>query len=128
MNIGDAAEATGLPAKTIRYYEEIGLVASNRRPNGYRNYGEAELHSLRFVQRARSLGFSVSDCRDLLSLYGDRERSSADVKALAQAKLKEIDAKIEELQSLRSALGNLIDACAGDHRPDCPILDDLARD
>lgn len=126
MNIGEAAEATGLPAKTIRYYEDIGLVAADRRPNGYRDYGDTELHSLRFVQRARSLGFSVADCRDLLSLYRDRDRTSADVKALAQTRLEEIDGKIAELQGLRATLSDLIDACAGDHRPDCPILNDLA--
>jgi Cu(I)-responsive transcriptional regulator len=126
MNIGEAAEVTGLPAKTIRYYEDIGLVAADRKPNGYRDYGETELHSLHFVQRARSLGFSVADCRDLLSLYRDRDRSSADVKNLARARLAEIDGKISELQSLRATLSHLIDACAGDNRPDCPIIDDLA--
>lgn len=126
MNIGEAAEATGLPAKTIRYYEDIGLVAAERKPNGYRDYGAAELHSLHFVQRARSLGFSVADCRDLLSLYRDRKRSSGDVKTLAKTRLAEIDGKIAELQSLRATLSHLIDSCAGDNRPDCPIIDGLA--
>ena len=128
MNIGQAADASGLATKTIRYYEDIGLVVAQRRQNGYRVYTDEHVHKLRFVQRARSLGFSVEDCRHLLSLYEDRHRSSADVKALATARLAQIERKIAELQSFRSVLSGLIEACSGDERPDCPILDDLASD
>jgi MerR family copper efflux transcriptional regulator len=126
MNIGDAAVRSGLPAKTIRYYEDIGLVRPARRGNGYRNYDDLDVHKLRFLQRARGLGFSVEECRRLLSLYGNRNRASADVKSLARAHLADIDRKIAELQGLRSTLAHLIHACRGDNRPECPILDDLA--
>jgi len=126
MNIGEAEKQSGLPAKTIRYYEEIGLVRPDRAANGYRNYADQDLHQLRFLQRARGLGFSVNDCRTLLSLYQDTDRASADVKAVAEAHLSEIDRKLAELQTLRAALTTLVDACHGDHLPDCPILDDLA--
>lgn len=128
MNIGDAAERSGLPAKTIRYYEDIGLVVAARRANGYRDYDEQHLHKLRFVQRARSLGFSVDECRSLLSLYEDKRRASADVKALAEGRLDDIDRKIDELRSMRAALAKLVEACHGDARPDCPIIEDLASD
>ena len=126
MNIGQAERACGLPAKTIRYYEDVGLVTPDRRANGYRSYQELNLHKLRFLQRARGLGFSVEDCRALLALYDDKERASADVKSIAEAHLARIDQKLAELATLRSALTTLIDACHGDHRPDCPIIDDLA--
>ncbi len=128
MNISDAAEQSGLPAKTIRYYEEIGLVCPARASNGYRAYQESDIHKLKFLQRSRSLGFSVQDCRQLLSLYENRNRASADVKQLAQARLDDIDRKLGELNSLRDALAALIVACRGDARPDCPILNDLAAD
>jgi len=126
MNIGEAEKQSGLPAKTIRYYEEIGLVRPERAANGYRNYAEQDLHQLRFLQRARGLGFSVNDCRMLLSLYQNTDRASADVKAVAEAHLTEIDRKLAELQTLRAALTTLVDACHGDNLPECPILDDLA--
>ncbi|WP_306118370.1 MULTISPECIES: Cu(I)-responsive transcriptional regulator [unclassified Roseitalea] len=126
MNIKKAAQATDLPPKTIRYYEEIGLVAPARSANGYRDYCEADLHRLRFIQRARSLGFSIQQCRSLLSLYDDEHRASADVKALALEKVGEIDRKIEELRSLRATLSTLVAHCHGDDRPDCPIIEDLA--
>ena len=126
MNIGTAAEQSGLPAKTIRYYEDIGLMRPDRAGNGYRDYSAADVHRLRFVQRSRSLGFSVEECRQLLSLYGDSHRESADVKALAKAKLTEIDRKLEELAGLRDTLRHLVEHCHGDHRPDCPIIDGLA--
>ena len=126
MNIGQAADRSGLPSKTIRYYEEIGLVSPMRRANGYRDYSDEDLHRLRFLQRARRLGFSIEDCRALLSLYDDRSRASADVKALAAARIAEIDARIDELATLRATLSRLVSACHGDDRPDCPILDDLA--
>lgn len=126
MNVGEAANRCGLPVKTIRYYEEIGLVVPGRRNNGYRAYDEAEVYRLQFLQRARSLGFSIEDCRSLLSLYGNKSRASADVKAIAQARLADIRRKIDELESLHATLSTLVHACHGDHRPDCPILEDLA--
>ncbi|MGR3498381.1 MAG: Cu(I)-responsive transcriptional regulator [Limimaricola soesokkakensis] len=126
MNIGEAARRAGLPAKTIRYYEDIGLVAPHRDANGYRRFGEREVHKLAFLARARSLGFSIDDCRMLLSLYEDRGRASAEVRGLAQRHAMEIDARIARLKEMRATLGELIEACAGDERPDCPILKDLA--
>ncbi len=126
MNIGQASLASGLPAKTIRYYEEIGLIRSDRRGNNYRDYSDQSLHNLKFVARARALGFSIEECRQLLSLYADKERASADVRALAKSHIAGIDAKIAELQSMKSTLAKLVRACHGDDRPDCPILEDLA--
>ncbi len=126
MNIGAAAQRSGLPAKTIRYYEDIGLVRPDRRSNGYRDYDNSDVHKLCFLQRSRNLGFSIEECRQLLSLYEDKHRASADVKALAQARITDIDAKITELEGLRATLSRLISSCHGDDRPDCPILEDLA--
>ena len=126
MKIGDVADASGLSAKTIRYYEDIGLVRPERGENGYRDFAGADVHKLRFLARARSLGFSINDCRTLLSLYEDRSRASADVKALAQAHLLRVDRKIAELEGLRGTLRHLVMQCHGDERPECPILDDLA--
>jgi Cu(I)-responsive transcriptional regulator len=127
MNIGEAAEKCGLPTKTIRYYEEIGLVEpSGRRPNGYRDYDEQDLHLLTFVQRARSLGFAVEECRELLDLYRDRGRASADVKSIALSRIADIRRKIAELESMEATLTKLVDHCHGDNRPDCPILDGLS--
>lgn len=126
MTIGEVSTASGLPAKTIRYYEDIGLVTPPRRDNGYRSYREQELHKLRFLSRARSLGFTIEECRRLLSLYEDRERASADVKALALQHLADIEGKIRELEGMKSTLETLVNTCRGDNRPDCPILDDLA--
>lgn len=128
MNIGAAARRSGVPAKTIRYYEDIGLLTPGRAGNGYRDYAEADVHRLRFVQRSRSLGFSVEECRQLLSLYDDRDRASADVKRLAESKLAEIDRKLRELTSLRDTLRLLARDCHGDARPDCPILAGIAGD
>jgi MerR family copper efflux transcriptional regulator len=125
MNIGTAAEKSGLPPKTIRYYEDIGLLRPDRADNGYRDYSATDLHRLRFLQRARGLGFSVEQCRQLLSLYDDKERESADVKRIAAAKLVEIERKIAELVALKNMLGHLVEHCHGDHRPDCPIIDEL---
>jgi Cu(I)-responsive transcriptional regulator len=127
MNIGNASDRSGLPAKTIRYYEEIGLIRPDRGDNGYRDYGEADIHKLRFLQRSRGLGFSVEECRQLLALYEDRERASADVRQIASAKLTEIDRKIRELTELRRTLETLVHACHGNSRPDCPILEELAE-
>ena len=126
MNIGDVARRTGLPAKTIRYYEGIGLVRPLRDTNGYRRFRDSDAHKLGFVGRARSLGFSIEDCRSLLALWEDEGRASADVKRIAEAHLRDIEAKIAELDAMRATLAHLIDAYAGDHRPDCPILADLA--
>lgn len=126
MNIGDIADRCGLPTKTIRYYEDIGLVKPSRDANGYRRFGETDLHKLTFLARSRSLGFSIEDCRLLLSLYEDRSRASADVRAVAETNLHRIEAKIEELNALKRTLTTLINKCHGDDRPDCPILDDLS--
>ena len=126
MNIGEVAERSGIPPKTIRYYEDIALLKPARAENGYRDYSDQDVHRLRFLQRARSLGFSIEECRLLLSLYEDENRASSDVKALASEKVDEIDRKIRELKSLKSTLKNLVDHCHGDQRPDCPIIDDLA--
>lgn len=126
MNISQVARRSGLPAKTIRYYEEIGLIRPRRAANGYRAFDEADLHKLAFIGRARSLGFSIEECRRLLALYEDPHRSAAEVKELAQAHLARIDARIAEMQAMRRTLAALVECCAGDHRPDCPILDDLA--
>lgn len=122
MNIKDVAERSGLPAKTIRYYEDIGLITPLRSANGYRAFRESDLHKLAFLARARGLGFSIEDCRKLLALYEDRSRASADVKSLAEAHLEQIASKIEELKAMQATLSDLVHACAGDDRPDCPIL------
>lgn len=127
MNIGDVAERSGLPAKTIRYYEDIGFIKPRRGLNGYRHFDEKELHKLAFIGRARSLGFTIEDCRSLLALYEDKERASADVKEIAKQNLKEIDDKIADLKAMHETLSHLIDECAGDHRPDCPILKNLGQ-
>lgn len=127
MNIGAAAERSGLPAKTIRYYEEVGLVRpAKRQENSYRDYDEADVHRLRFVQRARGLGFSVEQCRELLALYDDESRASADVKAIALQHIAEIDQRLRALAEMRATLAALAEKCHGDDRPSCPILADLA--
>jgi MerR family transcriptional regulator, copper efflux regulator len=126
MNISEVARRAGLPVKTVRYYEEIGLVQPERSANGYRSYRPRDLHRLAFFGRGRSLGFSVTECRTLLHLYDDPARASADVKAVAQTHLDEIDAKIVGLKAMRTTLSALVSACAGDHRPDCPILQGIA--
>ena len=127
MNIGIVSDRSGLPAKTIRYYEDIGLIPQPpRTEGGYRAYSETDLETLRFVQRARSLGFSVKEVGELLALWRDRDRSSADVKALALGHVARIERKIAELQSMRDTVLALAERCHGDKRPSCPILDDLA--
>ena len=125
MNISQVARQSGLPAKTIRYYEDIGLVAPSRDTNGYRAFSDADLHRLTFLARSRALGFTIEDCRVLLALWADQDRASADVKALAGEHLAVIDAKIGDLQAMRATLADLMTACAGDNRPDCPILKGL---
>lgn len=126
MNIGDVANRSGLPAKTIRYYEDIGLVKPLRSINGYRSFRDRDVHRLAFLGRARALGFSIEDCRNLLKLYADDDRSSAEVKQIAEGHLDRIDEKIAELTEMRATLAHLVNACAGDQRPDCPILADVA--
>lgn len=126
MNISQVENRTGLPAKTIRYYEEIGLVTPARKSNGYRDFAESDAHKLAFLGRARALGFSIEECRNLLALWEDRSRASSDVHKIAQQHLAEIEDKIAALEAMRDTLADLVDACAGDHRPDCPILKGLA--
>jgi len=127
MNIGEAAERTGVSAKMIRYYEEIGLIAVARRgENGYRNYQEQDIHRLRFVRRARELGFSVVRIRDLLRLWSDRRRASHDVKKIALVHAGALNADIEKLTALRDAILHLAKLCHGDQRPECPIIEDLS--
>ncbi|MEM6906122.1 MAG: Cu(I)-responsive transcriptional regulator [Pseudomonadota bacterium] len=127
MNIGDAAKAAGLPVKTVRYYADIGLVSPEMRTEtGYRQYAANEVNKLIFARRARSFGFSIEQTRELLSLYEDRNRSSADVKRIARGRLADIEAKMGELQALRDELSHLVEACHGDQRPDCPILSGMA--
>ena len=126
MNIGQVSEATGLPAKTIRYYEDIDLIKPSRAANGYRDYDERDVHRLAFIQRSRSLGFTILECRSLLSLYEDKDRASSDVKMLAMEKIREIDRKLRELKSLRDTLKTLADHCHGDDRPECPIINEIA--
>ena len=128
MNIGEAAALSGVPAKTIRYYEDVGLVRpAPRTGNGYRAYGDNDVHVLRFVQRARSLGFSVNECRQLLDLYRNPQRTSAEVKALTMHRIAEIDRKMAELAGMRRALVQLAESCHGDDRPECPIIENMAQ-
>ena len=127
MNIGAVSEKSGLPTKTIRYYEEVGLIQPKRGPNGYRRFDDRDLHRLAFLHRSRGLGFSIEECRTLLALYEDKDRESARVKELAAEHLERIDERIAELQSLRNTLAELVSSCHGNTRPDCPILDDLSQ-
>jgi Cu(I)-responsive transcriptional regulator len=128
MNIGEAAAASGVSAKMLRYYESIGLIAAPARSaSGYRSYADADVHTLRFITRARSLGFSLEETAGLLALWRDKGRASADVKAVALKHVGDLEAKVAELQSMVRTLKHLASSCHGDARPDCPILDDLAR-
>lgn len=126
MNIKEAGTRAGLPPKTIRYYEEVGLIRPLRDTNGYRVFRETDVHKLGFLGRARALGFTLEDCRVLLSLYEDKSRASADVKDIAKRHLDQISAKISALQDMHATLSHLVACCAGDDRPDCPILTGLA--
>lgn len=126
MKVAEAAARAGLPPKTLRYYEQIGLITPRRQGNGYRDYDSADVNRLRFLRRARQMGFSIADCRLLLSLFEDDNRASADVKSIALRHLEQIDARIDEMNALRSNLARLVEACHGDMRADCPILDGLA--
>jgi len=126
-NIGEAARASGVSAKMIRYYESLGLLKEARRTAaGYRIYDSRDIHTLRFVRRSRDLGFSIEEIERLLGLWQNRRRSSADVRRVAQQHLADLDRRIQELQAIRRTLQELVQHCHGDHRPDCPILDDLA--
>ncbi|HTJ57302.1 MAG TPA: Cu(I)-responsive transcriptional regulator [Devosiaceae bacterium] len=127
MQIGEAAQQTGISAKMIRHYEQIGLIpAPDRRDSNYRDYGHHDVHRLGFVRRARDLGFSIDEIRDLLRLWDDRQRTSADVKRLTEAHIAELDRKILLLREMRNSLSGLADACDGNDRPDCPIIHSLA--
>lgn len=127
MNIGEASRHSGVTAKMIRHYETLGLIRpATRTLAGYRVYDEKEVHTLRFIRRARDLGFSMKEIQHLLALWQDRRRASGDVRRIARAHMGELDKKIEELQSMRRALEALVQSCHGDERPDCPILEDLA--
>ena len=129
MNIGEAARASHLPTKTVRYYADIGLIRSQpRQENGYRYFDESDIRKLSFIRKARSFGFSIDDCRHLLDLYQNKARSSSDVKRITMEHLHRVEEKMRELQSLRDELTHLADACQGDERPDCPILDGLAAE
>ena len=127
MQIGEASRATGVSAKMIRHYESIGLIpAADRRDSNYRDYGADDVHRLGFIRRARDLGFSIAEISGLLRLWGDRRRSSREVKALTESHIAELDAKIALLGEMRSTLAHLVHCCDGDNRPDCPIIDSLA--
>lgn len=128
VNIGQAAQASGLSAKMVRHYESLGLLgAVARSGSGYRQYGAADVHTLRFIKRARELGFSMAEIAELVSLWRDRGRASADVKRVAQTHVDELQKRIQAMQDMRRTLQNLLQHCHGDERPDCPILDELAR-
>ena len=126
LNIGEAAARSGVSAKMVRHYESLGLLPKVRRTDsGYRQYGEAEVHTLRFIRRARNLGFSMTEIAELLKLWQNRRRSSAAVKRIAQAHVADLERRIAEMRAMKEALEQLAASCHGDHRPDCPILDDL---
>lgn len=128
MNIGEAAEASGVSAKMVRYYEEIGLIPKARRTlSGYRVYAPSDVHSLRFIKQARNLGFSIEQIEQLLALWQDRRRPSRKVKELAHAHIEELEARIREMRDMKRTLETLVKQCHGDDRPDCPILEGLEK-
>jgi len=128
MNIGQAAKASGVSAKMIRHYEQVGLFPGPRRTDaGYRQYGESEVHTLRFIRHARDLGFSIEQIGELLALWHNRRRSSRQVKALAQAQIDKLELKLREIEAMKATLEHLVHCCHGDDRPDCPILASLAE-
>ncbi len=127
MNIGEASKRTNLPVKTIRYYEEIGLLVAYRKPNGYRDYSNDHLQQLSFVKRVRSFGFSLNDCRKLLGLFKNQDRTSADVKALAESRLSDLKLKAAEIKNMSETLERLINKCAGNEKPECSIIDEFAH-
>jgi Cu(I)-responsive transcriptional regulator len=129
MNIGEASAASGVTAKMIRYYESIGLIGPAARSQGnYRVYGHEDVHTLRFIRRARSLGFSIEETEQLLSLWRDKGRASAEVKAIATSHIADLNRKITELKEMTATLGQLVASCHGDDRPHCPILNELAAE
>ena len=126
MNIGQAAKASGVSAKMIRYYETTGLIPkAERRDSGYRDYSPADVHMLRFIRRARDLGFAVSEIDELLSLWRDRSRQSADVKRIAERQIADLHNRVTAMKQMADTLQSLVACCAGDERPECPILADL---
>jgi len=126
FNIGEAAARSGVSAKMVRHYESLGLLPPvNRTESGYRQYGDKEVHTLRFIRRARDLGFSMAEIAELWRLWQDRRRTSASVKRIAQAHVANLDQRMAEMEQMRRTLQHLVDCCHGDHRPDCPILDEL---
>ncbi len=127
MNIGEVARLAGLPPKTIRYYEDIGLVKPLRDTNGYRAFRDSDMHKLAFLGRSRALGFTIEDCRALMALWEDKARASADVRRIAADHLSQIETKIADLRAMHDTLSHLVSTCAGDDRPDCPILQDLGQ-
>ena len=128
MNIGQASKASGVSAKMIRYYESVGLIPpASRTDSGYRAYADSDIHMLRFIRRARDLGFSVAEIHDLLGLWRDRSRKSADVKRVAQQHIADLHRRIEDLRQMADTLQALTACCAGDDRPDCPILAGLEK-
>jgi Cu(I)-responsive transcriptional regulator len=128
MNIGEAAKLSGVSAKMVRHYESLGLLpAVSRTDSGYRQYGEREVHTLRFIRRARDLGFSMAEIGELLKLWQNQRRSSANVKKIAQHHISQLEAKMAEMEAMRKTLKHLVHCCSGDDRPDCPILEELAH-
>ena len=128
VSISKAAQASGVSAKMVRHYESLGLLGQvGRTDSGYRQYTSADVHTLRFIKRARTLGFSMAEIAELVSLWRDRQRASAHVKQIAQRHVAELQARIEAMQAMRRTLQSLLQHCHGDERPDCPILDDLAN-
>lgn len=129
MNIGNAAEITGVPAKTIRYYESIKLIPpADRLENGYRDYSEHDIQTLQFIHRARKLGFTIKDVGNLLALWQDKKRASAEVKSLALTHIDQLNERINELEVIRGTLIHLTEKCHGDDRPECPILETLGAE
>jgi len=129
MNIGSVSRKSGVSSKTIRYYESVDLIPSPARsPNGYRVYDEVDVQTLRFIQRARGLGFSVAEVANLLDLWHDKNRTSAEVKSFTLKRIEQVERKIGELETIRAVLSELAERCQGDERPECPILEQLARD
>ncbi|QYJ87993.1 MerR family DNA-binding protein [Shewanella mesophila] len=126
MKIGEVAKQTGLSVKSIRYYHDIGLVCAERGANGYRSYGTAQIDELHFLHHCRELGFTLEDCRALLSLKSDKSRSAEDVKQIANIHLQEVNRRIAQLHNLKQQLSELIHACAGGEQPDCAILKELS--
>ena len=128
MNIGEAAKLSGVSAKMVRHYESLGLLPNvPRTDSGYRQYGGREVHTLRFIRHARDLGFSMAEISELVKLWQNQRRSSANVKKIAQKHLADIDAKMAEMAAMRKTLQHLVHCCHGDDRPDCPIIDELAN-